>query len=223
MRAAILTYEGFNELDSFVALAWLNRVPAWRADIVSDKKRIVSMNGVGVDNAAPVDDLPGYDIILVGSGIATREVVADAARMARLRIDPARQIVGAQCSGALLLATLGLLKDVPVCTDLTSRPWVAATGAQVVEAPFHARGNVASAGGCMASAYLAAWAIARGAGMGAAEAVIDYVAPVGQKAETVARVLGVIAPFVDEEGCNSELDEHSAPQNDPAMMKEEQA
>jgi hypothetical protein len=48
----------------------------------------------------------------------------------------------------------------------------------------------------MAAHYLSAWAIARGEGEAAARAVIDYVAPVGEKAATVARVMGVIAPFL---------------------------
>ncbi|MFC3440878.1 hypothetical protein ACFOKF_06635 [Sphingobium rhizovicinum] len=95
-----------------------------------------------------------------------------------------------------MLATLGLLGDAPVCTDVTSKPWVMETGARVVDAPFHARGNVATAGGCMAAHYLAAWTIARGAGVEAARAVIDYVALVGEKAETVARVMGVVTPFL---------------------------
>jgi hypothetical protein len=29
-----------------------------------------------------------------------------------------------QCSGALLLAKLGILGRVPTCTDLTTKPWV---------------------------------------------------------------------------------------------------
>lgn len=84
----------------------------------------------------------------------------------------------------------------PVCTDVTSKPWVVSAGARVIDAPFVAHGNVATAGGCMAAHYLAAWAIARGAGEAAARAVIDYVAPVGEKAETVSRVMGVVAPFL---------------------------
>ena len=48
----------------------------------------------------------------------------------------------------------------------------------------------------MAAYYLAAWAIARGAGEEEARAVIDYVAPVGEKAETVARIMGVVTPFL---------------------------
>lgn len=196
MRAAIVTFDGYNELDSFVALALLNRAAGWRAEIVSDRQRVVSMNGVGIDNAQAIEALPDYDVVLIGSGVRTQAMAADAALMARIRLDPARQIIGAQCSGALLLARLGLLDDMPVCTDTTSRPFVEAAGAAVIEAPFHARGMIASAGGCMAAHYLAAWAIAIGSGAEAARAVIDYVAPVGEKAETVARVMGVVTPFL---------------------------
>jgi transcriptional regulator GlxA family with amidase domain len=191
-----MTFDGYNELDSFVALALLNRAAGWRAEIVSDKKRVISMNGVGIDNAALVEGLPDYDVVLIGSGVRTQAVAADAALMARIRLDPARQIIGAQCSGALLLARLGLLDDMPVCTDTTSRPFVEAAGAAVIEAPFHARGTIATAGGCMAAHYLAAWAIGMGSGAAAARGVIDYVAPVGEKAETVARVMGVVTPFL---------------------------
>jgi hypothetical protein len=43
----------------------------------------------------------------------TREVVADAALMAQLQLDPSRQLLGAQCSGTLVLAKLGLLEACP--------------------------------------------------------------------------------------------------------------
>ncbi len=200
MRVAIVTFDGFNELDSFVALALLNRVPGWRAGICGPGEALTSMNGVRVDVQQKIEFASEADIVLIGSGVRTREVVSDAKLMARLRLDPARQIIGAQCSGALVLARLGLLKDVPVCTDVTSKPWVVATGAQVIEAPFHATNSVATAGGCMAAQYLSAWAIGRGAGEEAARAVIDYVAPVGEKAQTVARVMGVVGPFLAVDG-----------------------
>ena len=196
MRIAVLTCDGFNELDSFVALALLNRVPGWRADLCGPGKTVTSMNGVRVETQQDIEFLEQADAVLVGSGVRTREIVSDTKLMARIRLDPGRQIIGAQCSGALVLATLGLLGDAPVCTDVTSKPWVMETGARVVDAPFHARGNVATAGGCMAAHYLAAWTIARGAGVEAARAVIDYVALVGEKAETVARVMGVVTPFL---------------------------
>lgn len=196
MRAAIVTFDGFNELDSFVALALLNRVPGWHAGICGPGKTLTSMNGVQVAVQQPLEFAGEADVVLIGSGLRTREFVSDTKLMGRLRLDPARQIIGAQCSGALLLAKLGLLGEVPVCTDVTTKPWAIAAGARVIDAPFHAVGNVATAGGCMAAHYLAAWAIGRGAGEEGARTVIDYVAPVGEKAETVARVMGVVGPFL---------------------------
>ncbi|HUD95380.1 DJ-1/PfpI family protein [Sphingobium sp.] len=196
MRIAILSFDGFNELDSFVALALLNRVKGWRAEICGPGDAVISMNGVRVDVQQPIDFVGQSDAVLVGSGVRTREVVTDSKLMDRLRLDPVRQIVGAQCSGALILAKLGLLGDVPVCTDVSSKPWVVEAGAKVIDAPFHATANVATAGGCMAAHYLAAWTIARGAGEAAAREVIDYVAPVGEKAQTVERVMGVVGRFL---------------------------
>ncbi|WP_088190049.1 DJ-1/PfpI family protein [Sphingobium sp. Z007] len=196
MRVAVLTFDGFNELDSFVALALLNRVPGWRADICGPGQSVTSMNGVRVDVQQPLEFASQADVVLIGSGVRTREVVSDAKLMTRIVLDPARQIIGAQCSGALIPAKLGLIGDLPVCTDVTSKPWVIETGVRVIDAPFVAHGPVATAGGCMAAHYLSAWAIAVGAGEAAARNVIDYVAPVGEKAETVARVMSVVAPFL---------------------------
>lgn len=196
MKTGILTFDGFNELDSFVALALLNRVPGWRAELCGPGERLTSMNRVVVSNVQPIEFANECGIVLIGSGVRTREVVADGAMMARIRLDPARQIIGAQCSGALILAKLGLIGDLPACTDKSSKPWVVEAGVDVLDAPFVAHGNVATAGGCMAAHYLSAWAIARGVGEAAAREVIDYVAPVGEKAETVARVMGVVTPFL---------------------------
>jgi transcriptional regulator GlxA family with amidase domain len=81
--------------------------------------------------------------------------------MGRLALDPRRQLVAAQCSGTLILAKLGLLGSVPACTDLVTKPWVQEAGVEVLNQPFYAQGNLATAGGCLASSYLAAWIIAR--------------------------------------------------------------
>jgi len=117
--------------------------------------------------------------------------------MAQLQFDPSRQLLGAQCSGTLVLAKLGLLDGVPACTDLITKPWVEEAGVAVLNEPFFARGNVATAGGCLASQYLAAWIIARLEGIEAAENAIRYVAPVGEKDEYVARALRNITPFLE--------------------------
>jgi transcriptional regulator GlxA family with amidase domain len=196
MHIAILTFEGFNELDSLIALGVLNRVktPGWRVTLCCPEDRVTSMNGVTVHAQSRLDDLPDADAVIVGSGMRTREVVADAALMARLRLDPSRQLVGAQCSGTLVLARLGVLGAVPACTDLITRPWVQEAGVRVLDQPFFASGNVATAGGCLASPYLAAWIIARTAGPEAARAALHYVAPVGEKDTYVERAMGHLAP-----------------------------
>jgi len=198
MRIAVLTFDGFNELDSFVAAAILNRMKAhgWAAYITSPSEQVASMNGVTVLRQKPLEFAEEADAVLIGSGIRTREIAADEDLLRRIRLDPARQLIGAQCSGTLLLAKLGLLGDLPACTDLTSKPWVIEAGVKVIDAPFVAHGNLATAGGCLASQYLAAWMIARGASLRAAEEAIHYVAPVGEKALYVDQAMKVVSPFI---------------------------
>jgi transcriptional regulator GlxA family with amidase domain len=132
------------------------------------------------------------DVVLIGSGVKAREVAADDRLISRLRLDPARQLIGAQCSGALVLASLGLLNGMPVCTDKKTRPFVEARNIMVLDEPFHAEGNIATAGGCLASQYLATWVITRTLGNDAARNVLDYVAPVGENQETVERAVRAI-------------------------------
>jgi transcriptional regulator GlxA family with amidase domain len=200
MRIAVLTFEGFNELDSFVASAMLNRVkrPELQALIVCPAQQVASMNGVVVQSQAPLSFAREADAVIVGSGRDTRDLVRDSGLMGEFGLDPSRQIIGAQCSGALVLAKLGLLGNVPACTDSKTKPWVEEAGVQVLDQPFVAHGNVATAGGCLASHYLAAWVIARLAGWSAAESVVDYVAPVGQKQEYVERARAVVQQYLPE-------------------------
>ncbi len=198
MHISILTFDGFNELDSLIALGILNRIktPGWRVTLASPTPRVESMNGVDIARHVSLAEASTADAVLIGSGMKTREVVADTAIMAQLQLDPARQLIGAQCSGTLVLAKLGLLNGVPACTDLTTRPWVQEAGVEVLNQPFFANGNVATAGGCLASSYLAAWVIARLAGEEAAKDAIHYVAPVGEKAQYVEMTMKHIRPVL---------------------------
>jgi transcriptional regulator GlxA family with amidase domain len=204
MHIAILTFEGFNELDSLVAFNILNRVrkPDWRVSIASPTARVRSMNGLVIESQASLQEASAADVVLVGSGRQTREVVADPALMAQLQLDPTRQLVGAQCSGTLVLARLGLLGDLPACTDDITKPWVEEAGVCVLDQPFVAKGNLATAGGCLASQYLAAWVIARLEGVEATRSALSYVVPVGEKDEYIERALRNITPFL--EGVSSE-------------------
>jgi transcriptional regulator GlxA family with amidase domain len=198
MHIAILTFDGFNELDSLIALGILNRIkqPDWRVTLCCPAPEVTSMNGVTVRAQSMLEDARSAGAVIVGSGIKTREVVSDRALLARLALDPARQLIGAQCSGTLILAKLGLLGRVPACTDLTTKPWVQEAGVEVLNQPFYAQRNVATAGGCLASSYLAAWIIARAQGVEAAASALHYVAPVGEKDAYVANALRNIEPYL---------------------------
>ena len=176
----------------------LNRIktPEWRVSIASPTPQVRSMNGVQLAAGIPLHQVRHADAVIVGSGINTRDVVADTALMAQLQLDPSRQLLGAQCSGTLLLARLGLLDGVSACTDLTSKPWVQEAGVPVLDQPFFARGNVATAGGCLASPYLAFWIIARLQGVAAAQQALHYVAAVGEKEDYVARAMRHVQPYL---------------------------
>jgi len=199
MQIAVLTFDGFNELDSFIAAAMLNRLRSrgWQAHITSPTEEVTSMNGVTVRRQKPIGFAAEADGVIIGSGVKTRDIAADGALLSRLRLDPGRQLIGAQCSGTLLLAKLGLIGDLPACTDLKTKPWVVEAGVRVLDTPFVAHGNVATAGGCLAAQYLATWMILRKASQADAETVMQYVAPVGEKTAYVDRALAAVLPFVD--------------------------
>ncbi len=200
MHIAILTFEGFNELDSLIALGILNRVkrPGWRVSIASPATHVRSMNGVVLEAQVSLREASAADAVIVGSGMRTREVVGDEKLMAQLQLDPTRQLLGAQCSGTLVLAKLGVLEGVPACTDLTTKPWVEEAGVAVLNQPFVAKGNVATAGGCLASQYLAFWMIARLDGIETAQDALHYVAPVGEKEDYVSRAMRHVTPHLPE-------------------------
>src|ERR1700749_4366165 len=119
MHIAILTFQGYNELDSLIALGVLNRVrkPGWRVSIATPAPTVRSMNGVVIESMASLEDAGAADAVIVGSGLRTREGGAAPAIRGQLgRLDPSRQLIAGQCSGALVLAKLGLLNGVPACT-----------------------------------------------------------------------------------------------------------
>ncbi|HZS08189.1 MAG TPA: DJ-1/PfpI family protein [Blastocatellia bacterium] len=198
MKIAIVTFDGFNEIDSIVAAHILNRVqvPDWKAEITAPTPTVTSMNGVVISSQRQLESLPEADAVIFGSGRRTRQAIADAPLMARIQVSPDRQLVASQCSGALVMARLGLLGDLPACTDVVTRPELEAAGINVLDAPFYAAGNIASAGGCLSAQYLATWIIWRFLGKDAATDALSYVVPVRQEAEYLSRAIETVAPYI---------------------------
>ncbi len=198
MKISILTFDGFNEIDSLVAfrmLKWL-RKRDWDIRICSPTFEITSMGGLKVQAQELLEAAQTADAVLIGSGSQTRDIINNPAIMKRIHLNPAHQIIGAQCSGTLMAAKLDLLNDVCVCTDSMTKPWVQETGLEVLDQPLFAKGNVATAGGCLASSYLTAWIIAKLDNLDTALTALHYFAPVGEKDDFVARGVKVIQPFL---------------------------
>ena len=91
MHIAILTFEGFNELDSLIAFGILNRVkkPDWRVSIACPAARVTSMNGVVLASQVSLAEAVRADAVLVGSGaIIARLEGIEAARDAMHYVAP---------------------------------------------------------------------------------------------------------------------------------------
>ena len=126
MHIAILTFDGFNELDSLIAYGMLSRIsllgdPDWKVSIASPTEKVTSMNGLSIDAHIDIKQASDADAIVIGSGMKTREVANNASILDQLKLNPSKQLIAAQCSGTFLLAKLGLLGQMPACTDTTSK------------------------------------------------------------------------------------------------------
>ena len=71
MHIAMLTFQGFNELDALVALGVLNRIkkPAWHVTLCCPEPTVTSMNGGVVHAGSGRSDVQSADAVIVGSGI----------------------------------------------------------------------------------------------------------------------------------------------------------
>ncbi|WP_432452039.1 MULTISPECIES: DJ-1/PfpI family protein [unclassified Agarivorans] len=198
MNIAVLTFDGFNELDSFIVAGILNRMKesGWNVQITSPSESVTSMNGVSICSQQPLEFANTADAVLFGSGLLTRDIAKDSGLLSRLKLKPQSQLIAGQCSGTLLMSVLGLLDKVPACTDLTTKPWVIESGVAVLDQPFYAQGNLATAGGCLSSKYLATWVLCKLAGLSQAESAIHYVAPVGEKESTVKHCMSLVSAYL---------------------------
>lgn len=177
---AIITLPGFNEIDSFVAFHILNRAKGLQAFLAGPEREAASGNAVKVTVDGTLADANRANAVIVGSGRRTGEFADDSDFLAALDLDPSRQVVASQCSGALILAAKGLLDGLPVCTDRFTRPRIEALGLTVIDETLHVAGNIATAGGCLGAIRLSHFLLERLVGPEEAEAALAYVLPVGE-------------------------------------------
>ncbi|MBY0234937.1 MAG: AraC family transcriptional regulator, partial [Burkholderiaceae bacterium] len=95
-RIALLSFDGFNELDCFIALGLLNRLRplGWSAELCGPGHSVSSMNGVSVQLQRPLEWANEAEVVLFGAGLYTRSLAQNSALLDRLQLDPLRQLIG---------------------------------------------------------------------------------------------------------------------------------
>lgn len=182
MKIAIVIFDKFTDLDLFLMWDLLNRVrvPDWEVKILGEARAHVSATGISIATHGQIEETSDADAVLFVSGQGTRAKMIDKDWLSRFRLNPEKQFVGSICSGALLLAALGLLEGKTATTYPTTKSALESFGVEIVEKPFVAHGRVATAGGCLAQQYLVGWVIENLADKDWRELVLKSIQPVGE-------------------------------------------
>ena len=182
MKTSIIIFDKFTDIDLWLMWDLFNRVriEGWEVKILGENESHVSSTGIVTRTHGRIEDADWSDAVLFVSGFGTRERIADPTWLDRFQLDPERQVIGSICSGSLILAKLGLLEGRTASTYPTTKTALEELGVEVVEKPFIAHGNVATAGGCLAQQYLVGWVIEKLADAEWKDVVIRSIQPVGE-------------------------------------------
>ena len=182
MKISIVIFDDFTDIDLFLMWDLFNRVriPDWEVRILGEKSHHISTTGLLTATHGSLEQANSSDVVLFVSGQGTRTKMHDKLWLSRLKLNPERQMIASVCSGALLLAALGLLEGKTATTYPTTKQLLEGFGITVEEKPFIAHGNIATSGGCLAAQYVAGWVIENKADKAWKELVLKSIQPVGE-------------------------------------------
>ena len=182
MKVSIIAFDDFTDIDVFFMWDLLNRVERrdWKVQILGERCCVESSTGIRIPVHARLEEANSSDVVLFASGKGVRQKMHDEPFLAAFNLDSERQLIGSMCSGALLLAALGLLEGKRATTYPTSKQLLESMGVRVVEEPFVREGNVATAAGCLAAQYLVGWVIEELLGKAERDAVLKLIQPIGE-------------------------------------------
>ena len=180
----IVCLDHFTDIDTFLPWDMLNRVrfrdDGWAVKLIGDKTRHTSIAGLETPMHGGLTDANAADAVLFTSGAkGILPLLDDDAWLGAFDLDPGRQMIGSMCTGAAVLAKLGLLDGLPATTYPTSVPLLQSLGIEIVEEPMIVHGNIAAAG-CLAAQNLSHWVIEGRAGKATADDVLASILPVGE-------------------------------------------
>jgi transcriptional regulator GlxA family with amidase domain len=185
VKAVIVAFDRFTDVDVFLPWDLLNRVRFRDKDfsvrIVGPSTTHRSVCGLELPMHADIEECNIADLVYFSSGPGTREFIKSDALLNRFRLDPDNQIICSMCSGALILAALGILKGISATTYPTAVEELRGFGIEVETAKhLVTHGNIGTAAGCLAAVDLMGWAIERMYDPKVRQDVIASVLPVGQ-------------------------------------------
>ena len=156
------------------------RLPEWEVRIVGEKSHHISATGLMTATHGSIEEANQSDVVLFVSGRGTRTMMRDKLWLSRFKLNPERQMIASVCSGALLLAALGLLAGKTATTDPTTKQLLEGFGITVEEKSFIEHDNVATSGGCLAAQYVVGWVLEKKADKAWKELVLKSIQPVGE-------------------------------------------
>src|SRR5215510_9375645 len=120
MKAVLVTFDNFTDIDLFLAWDLLNRVKyrdkGFQVMIVGTKPSHHSVRGLEIAMHGSVEECKDADLVFFVSGVETRNLIKDQSYLNRFNLNPQRQIICSMCSGALLIAALGHLRGLSATT-----------------------------------------------------------------------------------------------------------
>lgn len=185
-KVGILIFDDFTDIDLFLPWDLLNRVRTllnktdWQVEILGSARTHVSKCGLKIETTGPATKCGEMDAVIVASGPGIRSLLDDTKFLEQLNINPSKQMIAGLCSGALMLGTLGYLKNQEATTYPTSVEKLREYGAIVVQKHFVANGNIATSASCLAAQDVVHWIISRLKDQTTADQVLQSVQPLSE-------------------------------------------
>ncbi len=158
MRIAIGLYDAFTSLDAMGPFQVLSSLPGAEVTFVAAEAGPVTDESgfLTVTARRSFDELPDPDILLVPGGVVTGTLVPDHPIVSWIaRAHPRTTWTTSVCSGALLLAGAGVLKDVEATTHWGAMDDLARLGARPIAERVVRRGKIVTAAGVSAGIDMA--------------------------------------------------------------------
>jgi transcriptional regulator GlxA family with amidase domain len=185
MRIDIALFDGFDELDALAPFEALRRAAELGADLqarlvaLGPASEVTAFYGLRVAVEGALEANPRPDLVIVPGGgwnhRGPRGARAEAERgdlpaaLARLHAQGA--ILAGVCTGAMLIASAGLLRGRAATTHHLALDELRAAGAEVIHARVVDDGDLITAGGVTSGLDLALWLVERFAAPAIATAV----------------------------------------------------